>query len=133
MKTKWMIFLILALALTGCSFRPAGNTGEAFELYLLKDDQAHGWDLLNAPLNSLKLADEPLLTTADLVSYDGSTHTLQMTDEGWQKVTDLLAEGLQVAGIPFVIVSRGERIYAGAFWTMLSSQSFDGVVIMDPV
>ena len=48
-------------------------------------------------------------------------------------MTDLLEEGLQVAGIPFVIVSRGERIYAGAFWSMLSSQSFDGVVIMDPV
>ncbi len=48
-------------------------------------------------------------------------------------MTTLLEEGLQVAGIPFVIVSRGERIYAGAFWSMLSSQSFDGVVIMDPV
>ncbi|QRN82977.1 hypothetical protein JR338_11260 [Chloroflexota bacterium] len=133
MKIKWMVYFILSLVVTACSVQATGTTGEAFELYLLEDSQAHGSDIINTPLNDITLAETPLLTTADLVSYEHSTHTLQLTDGGFQKVTDLLEEGFQVAGIPFVIVSRGERIYAGAFWTMLSSQSFDGVVIMDPV
>lgn len=138
MKKKWTLLLILALGLTACASlttktTPAGPEAEAFELYLLADDQAHGADLIGVPLEDLELADTPLLTTADLTQYDGQTHTLALTDDGFQKVTDLLADNFQVAGIPFVIVAKGERIYAGAFWTMLSSQSFDGVVILDPV
>ena len=127
-----LIFLILGMGLVACTGQPAEIRGEAFELYLAADDQAHGWDVVDAPLEDLELAESPLLITADLVSYDRDTHTIELTDEGFQKVTDLLDAGFQVAGIPFVVVSGGERIYAGAFWTPLSSQSFDGVVIMDP-
>lgn len=134
MKTKFnrLIFLILGFGLVACAVKSAEIRGEAFELYLLADDQAHGWDIIDAPLEDLDLAESPLLTTADLVSYDRNTHTIELTNEGFQKVTDLLEAGFQVVGIPFVVVSGGERIYAGAFWTPLSSQSFDGVVIMDP-
>ncbi|MBG0770204.1 MAG: hypothetical protein H0S82_00765 [Anaerolineaceae bacterium] len=134
MKTIFngLIFLILGIGLVACAGQPAEIRGEAFELYLLADDQAHGMDIIDTPLEDLELAETPLLTTADLISYERSTHTLELTDAGFQKVTDLLEAGFQVAGIPFVVVSGGERIYAGAFWTPLSSQSFDGVVIMDP-
>jgi len=38
-----------------------------------------------------------------------------------------------VNGRPFVVVANDERIYAGAFWTLASSLSFDGVVIEEPV
>jgi len=37
-----------------------------------------------------------------------------------------------MSGVPFVIVSHGQRIYAGAFWSPASSLSFDGVVILQP-
>jgi len=152
MKNKWTVLTLLTLALaTACApqaVTPAATTAapqtaaptpttetspaEAFELYLLADDDARGADLLEVPVDDLALEETPLLTTADLTLYDRGTHTLTLTGDGFQKVTDLLADNFQVAGIPFVIVAKGERIYAGAFWTPLSSQSFDGVVIMDP-
>ena len=39
---------------------------------------------------------------------------------------------VKVDGIPFVVCVGEQPIYAGAFWTPLSSLSFDGVVIMQP-
>lgn len=134
MKHSWILLLMLALLLPACA--PRGDSSDpsapAFELYLLAKDDAHGSEVLNTPLEALSLAEAPLLTTADLLSYDRSIHTLELTEAGMAKVTSLLESGFQVAGIPFVIASGGERLYAGAFWTPLSSQSFDGVVIMDP-
>ena len=137
MKNRWILLLILTPILTACALHPVGlptitPPTEAFELYLLLDDQAHGADIIDAPVNALELAEIPMLTTADLDSYDRKTHTIELTEAAMQKVTSLLEDGFQVAGIPFVIVSKDERLYAGAFWTPLSSQSFDGVVIMDP-
>ena len=134
MKNRWILLIILTLGLAACALRPAGDTSptEAFELYLLADDQAHGADIIDIPIDALELAESPLLTTSDLISYDRSTHAIELTDGGFQKVTTLLESGVQVAGIPFVIISGGERLYAGAFWTPLSSQSYDGVVIIDP-
>ena len=133
MRFRWLIWTILIIKLISCTVHSAGNHDEAFELYLLADDQAHGSVVIETTLAALKLAQTPLLTTSDLVSYERSTHTIKLTDAGYQKISDLLADNFQVGGIPFVIVSGSERIYAGAFWTPLSSQSFDGVVIMDPV
>lgn len=138
MKNVWVLMSIFILGLTGCGLSPVmpieeASPAEAFELYLLANENARGMDVIDTPLETLALADAPLLTTTDLVNYERSSHTIQLTDEGLRKVTALFEEGFQVAGIPFVIVARGERLYAGAFWTPLSSQSFDGVVIMDPV
>jgi hypothetical protein len=134
MKNKWTLLLILVIGIAACAPQAADpSDAEAFELYLLADEQIRGLQLADIPLADLVLAETPLLTTADIVTYDRGTHTIELTDAGYEKVTALLAEGLQVAGIPFAILAKGERIYAGAFWSMLSSQSFDGVVIMDPV
>lgn len=40
------------------------------------------------------------------------------------------AEDLPMNGVPFVVLSYDERIYAGAFWSPASSLSFDGVTII---
>lgn len=139
MRMRWLIWIVIIIRLIACtaqmeaSSAPTGSEGEAFALYQLADDQIRGMALVDMPLEALVLADVPLLTTADLISYERSTHTLELTDEGYQKVADLMTDNFQVGGIPFVVVSGGHRIYAGAFWTPLSSQSFDGVVIMDPI
>ena len=137
MKNNWTLLLILAIGITACvpqvNSPASAAEAEAFELYLLADDQIRGYQLADTALADLELAETPLLTTADIVTYQRDTHTIELTDAGFEKVTNLLAEGFQVAGIPFVILAKGERIYAGAFWSRLSSQSFDGVVIIDPV
>ena len=123
MRFRWLIWTILIIKLLSCTAHSAGNHDEALELYLLADDQARGPAVIRTPLEALKLAQTPLLTTSDLVGYERSTHTIKLTDAGYQKISDLLADNFQVGGIPFVIVSGGERIYAGAFWTPLSSRA----------
>ena len=39
---------------------------------------------------------------------------------------------IKAEGIPFVVCVGEQRIYSGAFWTPVSSISYNGVVIMEP-
>lgn len=78
-------------------------------------------------LAAIKLEDEPFLTGADFTSYDPDTHTFTLTPEAEER---LLALDLPVSGRAFVVSVDGVRIYTGAFWTPLSSLSYDGVTIM---
>jgi len=48
------------------------------------------------------------------------------------QVQQIFSTPVKVNGIPFVVCVGTERIYTGAFWTPLSSLSFDGVVIIQP-
>lgn len=107
--------------------------GEAFELYLVADPQITGGDLKNYELVDLPLAEIPIIKTEDLVNYDWEFHTFDLTEAAYQKLLIIFAQGLPTSGLPFVIVSHEQRIYAGAFWTPLSSMSFDGVTILQPM
>ncbi len=78
-------------------------------------------------LDEIPLQAEPLLTLVDIVSYDAVTHAFTLTVEATERLAQL---AVSVAGPPFVLTVDGEPIYAGAFWTPLSSLSYDGVVIM---
>jgi hypothetical protein len=78
-------------------------------------------------LDAIPLQAEPILTQNDIVRYDARTHGFDLTPEA---VARLEALHLPVSGPPFVVTVGPDRIYAGAFWTPLSSLSFDGVVIL---
>lgn len=158
-KKIWISLLLLILVLSGCQMPaeegqmieqdlsveeqatvqeplieaqiPLG--GEAFELYLVADAQITAGDLKNYELVDLPLADIPIIKTEDLVNYDWEFHTFDLTEAAYQKLLIIFAQGLPTTGLPFVIVSHEQRIYAGAFWTLLSSMSFDGVTILQPM
>jgi len=55
-----------------------------------------------------------------------------MTEESYQRLIDDIGGSVPVNARSFVVVAKGARIYAGAFWTLASSLSFDGVVIEEP-
>ncbi len=141
MKKLVLVFAALGLIMAACTPKSIetptptiqSTTGEAFELYLVADDQMSGADVYNQDINDLPLADAPLLTTADIASYDQSFHAINLTDEAYQRMLAVFAAGMPMSGVPFVIVSNGERIYAGAFWSMASSLSYDGVAIIEPL
>ncbi len=57
---------------------------------------------------------------------------LNLTEEAYLKVVVSFSQGLPLDGLPFVIVSNNQRIYAGAFMSLASSLIFDGVVIQQP-
>ena len=123
-QTALPLLLTLGLALGGCVGRSGG-----FALYLLADDRPTT-ALAGSDLAELPLRDQPLLAEEDLAWYDGATHEMALTRDALARVHQVFATPIRTNGIPFVVCVRQERVYAGAFWTPLSSQSYDGVVIL---
>ncbi len=82
--------------------------------------------LESTPLSEIPLLAEPLLTTDDLQAYALPSHTLTLHPGAAARLESL---PIKMSGRAFVLRVGDEPIYAGAFWTPLSSLSFDGVVI----
>ena len=138
MIKKLCLFLALSLfVLSACqpqtTPQPTEMEGEAFEIYLVAEAQMAGSDLQNYELSELPLAEDPILTTEDIAQYNWENHTIDLTTSAYNRMLSIFSRGMPMSGVPFVIVSHGQRIYAGAFWTPASSLSFDGVVILQPV
>jgi hypothetical protein len=76
-------------------------------------------------LAQIEIAETPLLTDADIVSYNWQTHSLVLTDEGFEK----LPTSVGTEGKPFIVVADGQRCYLAAFWTYFSSLSHPNPVI----
>jgi hypothetical protein len=115
-----------AIATLPVTSRP--NGAYAFAIYLLANDVSP--DKLTMQCH-LELASEPVLTIDDIVSYTQTTHMLELTSATYER---LHAFQVPTSGKPFAVSVNGEVVYSGAFWTMISSQSYDGVVIiLDPI
>jgi len=81
-------------------------------------------------MSHLELADEPLISVVDIVSYSKSTHEIELTAEAYRRIAALK---VPVSGKAFVVCVDGHPVYWGAFWTAISSMSFDGVTIELPI
>lgn len=77
----------------------------------------------------IPLADKPLISNEDIVSYDWETHEIVLTPQAFEKINAMQPP---VNGTLFVACVDGGPVYTGAFWTMASSLSYDGAVIMVP-
>ena len=98
---------------------PKAQASPRFAIYLVKKPH-HDMD-------ELELDSQPVLTEQHIVRYDWPTHTLLLTEQGRSRIPDVKTVG--VAGKEFVIVADGQRCYRGAFWTFLSSMSYDRPII----
>ena len=121
------LLLLFGLSILGCQPKQAGD----FAIYLLDKDIPSA-DLFKIELQQLPLEKQPILTDADILSYNRDTHEMELTETAYRRIQQLFSTPIKVSGIPFVVCVNNEPIYAGAFWTPLSSLSFDGVVIMQP-
>jgi hypothetical protein len=97
--------------------------GEGFALYLLAGDVKPS-DLPR--LSHLQLAPAPILTADQIVSYSRDTHEIEVTSSAYQAIAALR---VPVEGLAFAACVDGSPVYAGAFWTPISSLSYDGVII----
>lgn len=103
----------------------------AFGIYLLAADMP-ATQLADHDLDSLTLQEQPLIGIDDIVSYDADTHRLKLSSDTYSRIQEIFPIPVRVDGIPFVVRVGEEPIYAGGFWTPLSSLSYDGVIIMQP-
>lgn len=130
---KRSAFLALALLLLGgCASATPTPAPEGLAIYLLAEEGPASL-LEGVALDDLALAETPIIGPADIRAYDAGTHTMSISEEAMARVRELFEPPVPTGGVPFVMTANGERIYAGAFWTMLSSLSYDGVVILDPL
>ena len=135
LKRTLILIAIAVTLLAACQAEPTlapPLEGEAFELYLVANEQLAGPDIKNYELSELPLAEEPIITTDDIENYLWDAHAINLKPESYKQILDIFSGGMPMSGVPFVVLSNNERIYAGAFWSPASSLSFDGVAIMQP-
>ena len=128
------ILSIYMVTLAGCNPPLPGSTifpspiikptpTQGFAIYLLDPDippqklaiQSH-----------LELTKTPLISGSDIVFYQKTTHEIELTSAGYEKIHNLT---VGVYGKSFAVCVDGQPIYAGGFWADYSSLSFDGIVI----
>jgi pimeloyl-ACP methyl ester carboxylesterase len=119
--------LLTVAALVACQPRETA----VFSIHLLVDEMP-ATELSSWHLDDIELQDEAIVCAGDIVSYSRSTHEIELTAEAYSRIQQLFELLVRVSGMPFVVSVGRDRIYAGAFWTPLSSLSFDGVVILQP-
>jgi len=118
------IMLLAPFILGGCSSQ--NPKGEGFAIYLTRD---------NIPvsqmeaLSHVEIADTPVISNKDIVTYTEDKHEIKITAEAYDRVMQM---EVSTSGKSFVVCVDKGPIYWGAFWTPYSSQSFDGVTIRVP-
>ena len=81
-------------------------------------------------LSHIDLAGKPVIATKDIISYNVITHEILLTADSFDRVSRL---DVPTSGRSFVVCVDRQPVYWGAFWTPISSQSFDGITIMKPL
>ena len=112
--------LLVSLAAGGCP-SPKG-----FAIYLTKQDTPVS---AMPALSQVELADKPIISIDDIISYTKETHEIELTADAYERVLKL---EVPTSGRAFVVCVGSKPIYWGAFWAPFSSQSFDGVIILIP-
>ena len=114
--------LLMPLIFSGCN----NPEQEGFAIYLTKD---------NVPvsqmeaLSHVEIANVPVFSDKDIISYSKESHEIELTAEAYERVMQL---EVPTTGKSFVVCVDRSPIYWGAFWTPLSSISFNCVMIGVP-
>jgi hypothetical protein len=102
------------------------SKGEGFAIYLTKRDIPPAQ---MEALSHVNLTDQPIISAEDVITYNAQTHEIKLTAEAFERIYEL---EVPVEGRSFMVCVDKQSIYWGAFWTPISSISFDGVTIWKP-
>jgi len=126
MKIKQIIAILIGLLFTFIACTSPTPKGEGFAIYLTRDDIPPSQ---METLSHVELADQPIIGMSDLITYNEQTHELKLTQSAFGRISQL---EVPTSGKSFLVCVDKNPIYWGAFWTPISSQSFDGVTIWKP-
>ncbi len=113
----WILFIF-----GGCT----GTKGEGIAIYLTKADIPPS---KMEALSHVDIADQPIVANNDIITYNAQTHEIRLTNETFKHISQL---DVPIEGKSFLVCVDRAPIYWGAFWTPISSISFDGVTIWKP-
>jgi hypothetical protein len=116
MKSQPLILLVMAALCTVCR----AETTNSFGIYLPSEPvdrriTAYG----KGDWSRIRLSESPLISAADIVSYDFAAHSIRLRSEALARIPRPPVEGT-----PFVVMANGQRVYLGVFTTLDSSMSF---------
>jgi len=121
---KLIVALICILLISsGCT----AVKGEGLAIYLTKEDIPPAQ---MEALSHVNIADQPIISIKDIITYNAQTHEIRLTDTVFERISQL---DVPVRGKSFMVCVDKAPIYWGAFWTPISSMSFDGVTIWKPL
>jgi hypothetical protein len=126
-KTIPFLMAVMAFIFSGC----LAEKNKEFAIYMLQEE-IPATQLDQYDLSELALERKPIISADDIVSYDQSSHVIELTPKAYSRIQGLFTLPVKVHGIPFVVCVGEERIYSGAFMTPVSSIALDGVVISQP-
>ena len=117
-------FIVCVLLMSsGCS----SPNQEGFAIYLTKGDIPPA---RMEALSHVDIAEQPIISMEDIITYNAQTHELKLTTSAFARISQL---EVPVRGKSFVVCVDRKPVYCGAFWTPISSISFDGVTIWKPL
>ena len=118
-----LVIVCVLLMSSGCS----APNHEGFAIYLTKEDIPPAQ---MEALSHVDIAEQPVIAMNDIIAYNAQTHELKITTSAFERISQL---EVPVRGKSFVACVDRKPIYWGAFWTPISSISFDGVTIWKPL
>jgi hypothetical protein len=122
-KLTLVITVYFLLISSGCS----APNHEGFAVYLTKGDIPPAQ---MPALSHVDIAEQPLIAMNDIIEYNAETHEITLTANSFERIYSL---EVPVRGKSFVVCVDRKLIYWGAFWTPISSISFEGVTIWKPL
>ncbi len=125
--TRTLFLLALVLSLCACS--PAAARHEQGVAIYLTPRGMSGRDVLTADLATVALQPEPVIASDEIVYYSEASHGLVLAASAIDRLSGLK---VPVQGLGFVICDGNRPLVAGAFWTPISSLSFEGLTINIP-
>src|SRR4030065_2337775 len=120
LRLTLLIIVGTVLALSGCT----PSNSEGFAVYLTEGDIPP--DRMPV-LSHIDIAEHPIVAINDIVTYNAQTHEIKLTANAFERVSEM---EVPVRGKSLVVCVDRSPIYWGAFWTPISSISFDGIVIV---
>lgn len=122
--TKLALIVLASIILmpNGCSV----PKHEGFAIYLTKGDIP---PTQMPAFSHVDIADQPIIGMSDIITYNAQTHELKLTQSAFKRISQL---EVPTSGKSFLVCVDKNPVYWGAFWTPVSSQSFDGVTIWKP-
>jgi hypothetical protein len=127
MKKPYLILTVILISLILISCGCDATKGKGFAIYLTKEDIP---PTQMEDLSHVDIADQPIISIKDIITYNAQTHEIKLTDEAFERIYQL---EVPVNGKSFLVCVDKTPIYWGAFWTPFSSMSFDGVTIWKPL
>jgi hypothetical protein len=120
---KLTLIIVCVLFMSGGC---AASNQEGFAIYLTKGDIPSAQMPV---LSHVDIAAQPVIAMRDIIAYNAKTHEIILTAPAFDRISSL---EVPVRGKSFVVCVDKKLIYWGAFWTPISSISFDGVTIWKP-